>query len=109
MSFRHMNHRHDNVAEARECEAQDWDAHMEQQAELATEQRYERWLEDGGAHAAVIQHEHQEDERRVFEHGPETPCRCGTYDRCLYQRQRDAARAPTHNAAIRALHRAYND
>lgn len=37
------------------------------------------------------------------------PCRCGPYDRCWGVRVEDARRAPTHNAAIRALHRAYND
>lgn len=39
----------------------------------------------------------------------DTPCVCGAYDRCSGVRAEDARRAPTHNAAIRARNRAYND
>jgi hypothetical protein len=36
-------------------------------------------------------------------------CVCSVYDRCATVRSVDAMRAPTHNAAIRARNRAYND
>lgn len=79
MAFRHRDHKHDHAAEARVCE----------QALRLLEQSL-------GATPAP-------------EHGPGDPCGCGTYDRCHFQRLRDAAAAPTRNAAIRAYARAYND
>lgn len=39
----------------------------------------------------------------------ETPCVCGSYDKCSEFRLADAQHAPTHNAGLRAQFRAYND
>lgn len=65
-------HPHDTVAQARECEEQhaaDIEGHLQAQAELATEQRYERWLEDGGAAGERIRAE-DEIEREREAHDP---------------------------------------
>ena len=43
-------HQHDTVAQAQECEDQYAECRAEQEAEAG----YERWLEEGGPHAAAI-------------------------------------------------------
>ena len=48
-----------------ELEAEAADA-AQAQAEWEAEQRYEAWLENGGAHADVIAWEHQQDELRAL-------------------------------------------
>lgn len=45
---------HSSVADVRACHEATQEGHADQQAEM----RYERWLEDGGAHADIIQAEH---------------------------------------------------
>lgn len=96
------------------------DEYRAYRAEVEAEARNERFWEEGTA-AQQMQYawEVEQDEALAREwelarepeppHGPNTPCGCGPYDRCHYQRLRDAAAAPTHNAAIRAYARAYND
>jgi hypothetical protein len=57
-------HSHSLVSEAITCEeqyAEDVDGAEQARAEAYAEERYERWLEDGGAHAAVIQHENDQE------------------------------------------------
>jgi len=64
-------HKHDTMAEARECEteaANDYEGHLNAQAECAAEERYERFLEDGGQYAAQIQYENQLDEMMAEAH-----------------------------------------
>lgn len=46
---------HESAADVRACYEHDAEGHAQQQAEIATEQRYERWLEDGGAAHESIQ------------------------------------------------------
>lgn len=53
--------RFETLDELEEC----LQAHAEQEAELAVEARYERWLEDGGPHAEVIAWEHEQDMLRA--------------------------------------------
>lgn len=52
---------HETAADVRACYAEAQEGHEQQQAELAAEQRYERWLEDGGAASERIQWESQQD------------------------------------------------
>lgn len=57
-------HKHATVAEMRECETDLYDqveGHLQAQAELETERRYELWLEGGGAASERIAAEHQHD------------------------------------------------
>jgi hypothetical protein len=54
-------HQHDTVAQAQECEDQYAECRAEQEAEAG----YERWLEDGGPHAAQIQWENEQDRLRT--------------------------------------------
>lgn len=42
-------------------------------------------------------------------YGHDRVCVCSAYDRCRQARLADARSAGTHNGAIRAMHRAYND
>jgi hypothetical protein len=61
----HCKGRHASVEDIRQCA--EWEAygHAEALAEYLAEVRYERWLEDGGAHADQIQWEHEQDRLRA--------------------------------------------
>jgi hypothetical protein len=58
-------HQHALVAEAAECE----DAYAECLSEQRAEDGYERWLEDGGPHAAAIQASYALDEEMERRNG----------------------------------------
>ena len=58
----HCKDRHATVAEVRECAQYEADAAWE--AANDPDAAYERWLENGGPHAAQIQHEMMMDEQR---------------------------------------------
>jgi hypothetical protein len=65
--------KHPSVADVRACYAgtlittadddamEQYEGHMQQQAEAAAEQRYERWLEDGGSASERIWYENEQD------------------------------------------------
>lgn len=60
-------HKHTLTAEARACEveyAEYLDGAYEARAEAAAEERYERWLEDGGAAGPRIAWENEQDRLR---------------------------------------------
>lgn len=54
-------HQHATVDEARDCEDQFAECRAEQEAEDG----YERWLENGGEHAAAIQADYELDRLRT--------------------------------------------
>ncbi len=56
---------HRSVAEVKDCYAETAEQEAQAKAEWEGEARYERWLENGGAHAEVISWEAQEDDRRA--------------------------------------------
>lgn len=78
--FKHGNHKHSKVSEARTCEK---------------------------AKKVGLIVKPAEEKKPVPLH--ETPCRCSPYDRCWGVRVEDAKGANTSWEAIRRLHRAYND
>lgn len=67
----HCKEHHDTVAQVRLCGQRDnarkalqRAADEDAAAEIDADARYERYLEDGGAHAAVIQWENEQDRLR---------------------------------------------
>lgn len=54
--------KHGSVQEVREC----YDYRDAVENEFDADAAYERWLEDGGPHAAQIRWEHEMDERRAY-------------------------------------------
>lgn len=63
-----IDHAHDTVDEARVCMDHQSQIEAEEaafQGAAEAEQAYERWLENGGAHADIIAWEHQQDELRA--------------------------------------------
>jgi hypothetical protein len=52
---------HPTVADVRACHEATHEGHAEQQAEMLTEQRYERWLEDGGSASEAIWASNEQD------------------------------------------------
>lgn len=112
MAFRHKTdtvHYHDTAAEARECH-EDMFALCDHGMSKRNCFGPQHYYYDADEQAMGMHN--QPPAVTTINHNNFGGCengKCSWYDKCGKHRVQDARNAPTHNAAIRAMFRAYND
>lgn len=117
MAFRHKTdtvHYHDTVAQARECESPALCVHQMDARNCFGPQHYMYDADEQTFGGMVNEGPVLDTPPAVttINHGNYGGCeggKCSWHDKCNKHRRQDAQNAPTHNAAIRAMFRAYND